>query len=486
MDQGAAAMGQQAPSINPNAFGADQYAQQYQQGMANFQNQYNSSQKDALGNLQSAAQGNTPSAAQLQMQQGIDSSINAQMAMANSTRLSGPAAAAQQRQAMDQGTQMQMQGVNQGAALRAQEMAQARGQYMQAAMGMGQEQMQAAGMAQPWAAQANQLATNQASMQQAQMSQNAAQAQGFYGLANSAYGQQLQGETGVAGMGVQQNVANNGANAQLVGAAAAAGSALLSDEDAKTGITPSYTTSSPSVGQRVDNGAANALGAFGSTLAGKKYTPKPIDGMNPQSSSSYGLGLLSDKEAKRDIQVSSFVDGVQHGIAQMQAPPPPDRVVGAALPQPARVAPVQLQGMPQGIAYTPAQAGVVAGNTGAAAAGAVPPPVALNPAQQRVLGVNALASDERIKSTMGPRGAPSVDRFLDPIRPVSFTYKADPEHRPQFGLLAQDLEKSPEGRTMVEDTPAGKVVDTRKAAVGGLAALAELHDRVARLESKVA
>lgn len=91
-----------------------------------------------LDQLQAAAAGQMPSQAELQMQQGIQQSTSAQQALANSAR-GGPGAwAAAQRASMNNAAQMQQTGIGQAAALRAQEMATARGQLAQAQQGYGQ------------------------------------------------------------------------------------------------------------------------------------------------------------------------------------------------------------------------------------------------------------------------------------------------------------------------------------------------------------
>jgi len=81
--------------------------------------------------LQGAAQGNAPSAAQMQLQAGNDAAINQQMAMANSGNLSQMISG--QRNAMQNEANLGQQNANNAAQLRAQEMATARGQYSQGA-----------------------------------------------------------------------------------------------------------------------------------------------------------------------------------------------------------------------------------------------------------------------------------------------------------------------------------------------------------------
>ena len=80
-----------------------------------------------------AALGNAPSVAAIQQQQGLDAALNQQFALASSAQ-GGPAAqAAAQRLAATQAAGISQQGVNAAAALRAGEMAQARGEVTDAA-----------------------------------------------------------------------------------------------------------------------------------------------------------------------------------------------------------------------------------------------------------------------------------------------------------------------------------------------------------------
>lgn len=93
--------------------------------------QSRSGQMGAMGLLQDAAYGNAPSAAQMQIMAGADQAVQQQMGMANALRGGfNPAAV---RNAQIQGAGIQAQANQQGAILRAQEMAQARGQYFDAA-----------------------------------------------------------------------------------------------------------------------------------------------------------------------------------------------------------------------------------------------------------------------------------------------------------------------------------------------------------------
>lgn len=93
------------------------------------------SQLDALQMMQGAAMGNAPSQAAIMMRQGNDQAVANQMGMAAGAR--GPAAMAMaQQQAMGNASNMSTNNMNNMGALRAQEMAQARGAYMGGASGM--------------------------------------------------------------------------------------------------------------------------------------------------------------------------------------------------------------------------------------------------------------------------------------------------------------------------------------------------------------
>jgi hypothetical protein len=92
----------------------------------------------AVGLARTAAEGNAPSVAQMQLRQGMDQA-NAQAAgMAAGARGGGGNLALAARQAQMQQGQNAMATNQQNAMLRATEMAQARQQYMQGAQGLGQ------------------------------------------------------------------------------------------------------------------------------------------------------------------------------------------------------------------------------------------------------------------------------------------------------------------------------------------------------------
>jgi hypothetical protein len=173
----------------------------------------------AVGMLGQAAAGNTPSAADIQQQAGIQQGLAQAQSQAASTRGNFGLANAQ-KQAMAAQATGATQGATQGAVLRAQEMAQAQGQYAQAAGAQANNQTAAA--AANYAAQAQNQGTNmgyltgqqQAYQNQAQTALGAATSQGNLDIGQSA-------------QATQQAIANQQNTTQLVGAGAAGTGAIL-------------------------------------------------------------------------------------------------------------------------------------------------------------------------------------------------------------------------------------------------------------------
>lgn len=193
---------------------------------------------DALGLMRDAAYGRAPSAAQVQMGHGINDSIAAQTAMANSARGGGAGIALAQRNAATQGAAMQQQGVAQSAQLRAQEMAQARGAYSQAAVAQRAQDLQAQGLD-------AQSAMQQAALEDAQRARNDQYQLGYENLGANALNNQLNADTQVYGADRGVSVQQSAQQAQQTGAfASAAGTVLgglamsVSDARLKEGIVP--------------------------------------------------------------------------------------------------------------------------------------------------------------------------------------------------------------------------------------------------------
>lgn len=95
------------------------------------------------------------------------------------------------------------------------------------------------------------------------------------------------------------------------------------------------------------------------------------------------------------------------------------------------------------------------------------------------------ASDKKLKKHVESAKG-DVRKFLDAVSAKSYEYKdptmpgAAPGDR--FGVMAQDLEKSEMGKSLVRETPQGKMVDTVQGFGALLAAQAEMHKRLKKLE----
>lgn len=101
-------------------------------------------------------------------------------------------------------------------------------------------------------------------------------------------------------------------------------------------------------------------------------------------------------------------------------------------------------------------------------------------------GAGALAalSDKRAKTDIEPASSDDFKEFLGKMKPAHWRYKGDPG--PRTGPMAQDVESSRVGKTMVRETPAGKAIDIPAATTSLLAALADVHRRLTAVEGRKA
>lgn len=101
----------------------------------------------------------------------------------------------------------------------------------------------------------------------------------------------------------------------------------------------------------------------------------------------------------------------------------------------------------------------------------------------------AFLSDERQKKHVKD-GSDDSYKFLDALKPKTYEYKnpALPGAGPgeHVSVMAQDLEKTKGGKQMVKETPQGKMVDYGQGLAQMLAATADLHQRLKKLESSYA
>lgn len=96
------------------------------------------------------------------------------------------------------------------------------------------------------------------------------------------------------------------------------------------------------------------------------------------------------------------------------------------------------------------------------------------------------ASDERLKTDIAPASSKDATEILDKLNKSIFKYKEPEKFGPgeHFGIMAQDLEKSRLGKTLVVNTPEGKMVDVKKAAMASLALLSALNERIRKVEAR--
>lgn len=95
------------------------------------------------------------------------------------------------------------------------------------------------------------------------------------------------------------------------------------------------------------------------------------------------------------------------------------------------------------------------------------------------IGAGYMISDKTKKKDVADVPANDLEEFMASLDPKSFKYK-DPNQPgasggDNVGVMAQDVEKTPIGKTAVTDTPDGKAIDIKKLMGVVLAAIAELH-----------
>lgn len=101
------------------------------------------------------------------------------------------------------------------------------------------------------------------------------------------------------------------------------------------------------------------------------------------------------------------------------------------------------------------------------------------------IGSLAVGSDERLKTNVG-NGVGEIRAALDNLSPKSFEYKdgANGEGE-RLGIMAQDLEKSKYGKSIVQKDGDGmRMVDGGGGLNMALAAIADLHQRLKKFEGK--
>jgi hypothetical protein len=98
--------------------------------------------------------------------------------------------------------------------------------------------------------------------------------------------------------------------------------------------------------------------------------------------------------------------------------------------------------------------------------------------------LGSAASDRRLKKNIKYNDK-EVEQFLSALHAYSFDYKDSKFGQgTHLGIMAQDAEKSALGKSFVEETPEGKMIDGKKALGVMLAGLANINKRIQKLEGK--
>ena len=99
--------------------------------------------------------------------------------------------------------------------------------------------------------------------------------------------------------------------------------------------------------------------------------------------------------------------------------------------------------------------------------------------------LGSVFSDERCKTKI-KSGKPEIKEFIDNVHPHEFDYKhpnlPGADDKTHYSPMAQELEKSEIGRSMVYDTPNGKMVDFGRGLGAMLAVQAQFNERLKKLE----
>lgn len=94
--------------------------------------------------------------------------------------------------------------------------------------------------------------------------------------------------------------------------------------------------------------------------------------------------------------------------------------------------------------------------------------------------LGAFASDERVKKDIAPADKP-IENFMGALNAESFKYKGD--EKQNYGVMAQDMEKTPVGKSLISRDPQGvKNINTIQGFGTVLAGLSNLNERIRKLE----
>lgn len=92
-----------------------------------------------------------------------------------------------------------------------------------------------------------------------------------------------------------------------------------------------------------------------------------------------------------------------------------------------------------------------------------------------ISAIGAIASDKNLKTDIKD-GKGMLSSVANAVKGKTYSYKSSPD-RGEYGIIAQDLEKTPLKSTVI-DTPQGKMVDTRRLTTANTGMISELSDKL--------
>lgn len=425
-----------------------------------------------LGDLQRAASGQGPSAAQAQLGQGIGAAVRAQLAAGASARGGAMQLAGAQQQAGINAAGIEAGAAGQAAQLRAQEVQHAQDSLVSAA---NQMYGSAGGMGlSALGGQTNAALTGLGGA--ANTAVGGAEAAANAGLTGIATGQK--GLAAMQGLGAQEGLGYTTAglqaqqNYESMGADVARNQ--LQSNIQQYGVDLGYQGQM----QQLQAAQTNAIiGGVGSAAAAAlPYAVAASDenlktSVDPQGESSPGTaqGLPEATVADKDLMstgrtradLTGILVGLRRGFQQY------GQMAGAPQAQP-------LTAAPQPLTATPLRP--------------------LNPQPWPPAGI---VSDERAKAQISP--APTADALLATLAKSKSTYAyKNPADQPvspahphvpgaRFaGVMAQDLQKVPEiGAGLVTDTPRGKMLEQQAGLSAALMGLGRVAERLQAIERAI-
>lgn len=468
---------------------ANQTLQGVQQGLGQAQGAINTAQNTNQGGnvanslqlLQQQAQGVGPAAQQARamLTEGANQSIAQQHALANSGNASQMISG--QKTAMDNAARITQGTANQAAQLLAQQQGAAQQVYAGAA---GQ--------------QASQAAQN-AALQQQQTAQQAAlygtQANaglGYNQLSGQEAGNALTGQTNAQQITQQtmnltgQNVAQaaGGIMGSLGGAATTIGG-VLSDENTKTDIQSATNSEDPNTLNKI--GSALFKG-FGSLLQGEgnAITKNTLQTQNVQGDSTSKSDNPNDPNAPPNLGSALFkgfgslLKGGGDAVTKNTVQVPSFNLIPLASDKDLKD---DINSARSDDAGSQIKRGFIKGSGYSDSidnAGSEIKRGFLN-------GSGYTMSSEDTKKDIGADKNNKVAKFLDKLDAVTFKYK-EPDGQmgktpgTHIGVIAQQIEKAPLGKSLILDTPEGKAIDIPSAVGTLLAAATDANDRLRDLE----